>query len=91
MQFPPPQSLNTPPTDRQGQLRQASKELEVVFLSEMLKSAGFGKPPEEFGGGAGEDQFSSFLVTQQAKAFAEQGGIGLAEHIFRTLEARNHE
>lgn len=69
-------------------LRESAKELETVFLAEMLKSAGFGKTPSEFGGGVGEDQFSSFLTERQARAFAESGGIGLAEHIFNALKDR---
>jgi len=40
---------------------QVAKDLETAFLSEMLKSIGFGEIPESFGGGAGEDQFASFL------------------------------
>lgn len=67
-------------------LRQAAGELEAVFITEVLKSAGFGKTPSSFGGGAGEDQFSSFLIQQHANAFQERGGIGLAEHIFNAMK-----
>ena len=66
-------------------LREAAVELEATFLAEMLKSAGFGKAPEAFGGGAGEDQFSSFMVAAQAREIARSGGIGLAEALFNTL------
>lgn len=71
---------------REAELRQAAQELEASFLSEMLKSAGFGKPREGFGGGAGEEHFASFMVDAQAKAIAAQGGIGLAEHIYHSLK-----
>ena len=68
-------------------LREAAVELEASFLSEMLKSAGLGKSREGFGnGGAGEDQFSGFLVQAQAKEIAKSGGIGLAETIYNALK-----
>ena len=69
-------------------LRQKALKLETAFLAEMLGHAGFGAPRESFGGGLGEEQFSSFLRQEQAKAMVQSGGIGLAEVIFRALSAR---
>ncbi|WP_299948412.1 rod-binding protein [uncultured Ruegeria sp.] len=66
-------------------LREASVELEATFLAEMLKSAGLGQARESFGGGAGEDQFSSFLIQQQARQMAQTGGIGLSEVLFNAM------
>ncbi|ROU03258.1 rod-binding protein [Histidinibacterium lentulum] len=72
-----------------ARLRHAAKELEGAFLAEMLSAAGLGKTREGLGGGgAGEDQFSSFLTRRQAMVMAEAGGIGLAESIFRSLKER---
>lgn len=62
-----------------------SQELESQFLAEMLKSASLGKARDAFGGGAGESQFSSFLVNEYASATAKAGGIGLAEVIYNAL------
>lgn len=73
---------------RDDKLRDASEKLESAFLAEMLKSAGFGKTPDAFGGGAGEDQFSSFLIQAQADKMVEAGGIGLAEQLFEALKER---
>lgn len=67
-------------------LRAAAMELEASFLAEMLKSAGLGESRETFGGGAGEDQFSSFLVRAQADQIAKAGGIGLAESLYHALK-----
>lgn len=67
-------------------LMHKARELEAAFLSEMLSLSGLGKEPESFGGGAGEEQFSSFLRAEQAKLLVERGGIGLAEGIFRSLK-----
>ncbi len=64
----------------------AAQELEVSFLSEMLKAAGFGEAREAFGGGAGEEQFSSFLREAQAREMVKAGGIGLAEQFFQALK-----
>ena len=80
-----PQTLAVPAKDRTAAMRDAAVELEATFLAEMLKSAGLGKTSDGFGGGAGEDQFSSFLVRAQASEIARAGGIGLAESLFSAL------
>ncbi len=72
-------------------LKKAAQELEANFLAEMLKSAGIGKTPEGFGGGAGEDQFASFMRMEQAREMAKSGGIGLAESIFDALKERMND
>lgn len=69
-------------------LRAAAEALEAQFLTEMLKSAGFGEARESFGGGVGEEQFSSYLRREQATEMARTGGIGLAESIFDALKRR---
>nr|WP_256365451.1 rod-binding protein [Jannaschia sp. CCS1] len=57
----------------------------------MLKHAGFGEPRDDdsFGGGIGEEQFSSMLRDQHASAISERGGLGLAESIFQSLLRRS--
>lgn len=75
-------------TGQNAALREAAVELEATFLAEMLKSAGFGESRGEYGGGAGEDQFGSFLVLAQAREMAQSGGIGLAESLFKALVER---
>jgi Rod binding domain-containing protein len=74
---------------REAELRGAAQELEAAFLSEMLRHGGLGTPRDSFGGGHGEDQFASFLRTEQARAMAAGGGIGLAESLFNALAARD--
>lgn len=70
---------------RDPALWQLSQELESTFLTEMLKTAGLGKINGEFAGGIGEDQLSGFLTQRRAAAMVENGGIGLAESIYRSL------
>jgi Rod binding domain-containing protein len=72
-------------------LKAAAHELEAQFLSEMLKSSGLGQTPEGFGGGEGEDQFSSFLRMEQARSLSNSGGIGLAEVIFQALKEHQND
>lgn len=79
----------TAPSKVDAKLREASKELEATFLAEMLKSAGLGETSKSFGGGAGEDQFSSFLRMEQARAMVDAGGIGLSEAFFNALKERH--
>ncbi|MDO9527288.1 MAG: rod-binding protein [Gemmobacter sp.] len=67
-------------------LRAKAVELESAFIAEMLGHVGLGQMSESFGGGAGEDQFSSFLRRAQADAIAKRGGIGLAEHLFNAMK-----
>ncbi len=74
-----------PPTPERQHMMDKAKELEAAFLSEMLSYTGLNAESESFGGGAGEDQFSSFLRGEQARLMVEKGGIGLAELIFNSL------
>lgn len=72
-------------------LRDAAQKLEATFLAEMLKAAGLGQARGSFGGGAGEDQFASFLVQEHAMALVKSGGIGLSESIYEALKEREYE
>jgi flagellar protein FlgJ len=64
------------------QARAAAREFEAVFLATVLDqmSAGLGQ-----GDGAGAAAYRSLLNEEYARAFAEAGGIGLAEAITREL------
>lgn len=85
---PPPGTPHGRPSGaaRDDQLRQAARELEASFLAEMLKAAGLGEMPDAFGGGAGEEQFASFLRLEQAREMVDAGGIGLAQSLFEALK-----
>ena len=75
-------------TPEEAALWDVAQKLEASFLSEMLKAAGFGKARDAMGGGAGEDQFSSFLRDAQAQEMVKAGGIGLAESLFEALKEK---
>ena len=80
-----------PPPQRDADLREAAIKLEASFLAEMLKSAGVGEARSSYGGGAGEDQFGSFLVRAQAEEMARAGGIGLAESLYQALKEQEND
>ena len=90
MQILPHLSNAPPPTKPDALLKQA-QALEASFLSEMLSHTGLGAASEGFGGGAGEEQFGSFLREEQAKLMVAHGGIGLSENLFRALSERNDD
>ncbi|HOO49806.1 MAG TPA: rod-binding protein [Alphaproteobacteria bacterium] len=61
---------------------QAAKEFEAVFISEMLKPMfEMIDVDDTFGGGKGEEVFRGMMVQEYGKIIANQGGIGLADHI----------
>ncbi|MBD3665495.1 rod-binding protein [Sulfitobacter aestuariivivens] len=93
MQISAPSHAPPPPPlpDKDRALRDAAQDLEATFLAEMLKSAGLGQSRNSFGGGAGEDQFGSFLVLEQSRQLVRAGGIGLSEALFDALKERENE
>ncbi|MCH2093606.1 MAG: rod-binding protein [Rhodobacteraceae bacterium] len=81
----------TPARDTEDPIRVAARELEVQFLSEMLQSAGIGEARTEFGGGAGEEHFASYLREAQARSMVAGGGLGLSDAIYQSLLERTNE
>jgi peptidoglycan hydrolase FlgJ len=87
----PPLPATLPGSQQPGAapLRQAAEAFEAVFLAEMLKATGIGRPQQGPGtGGAGEDAFASFFADIHARALVARGGIGLADRIEASLAAR---
>jgi Rod binding domain-containing protein len=82
-----PASTQAAPRDDRA-LRETAEAFEAAFLSEMLQQTGLNAMPSNFGGGAGEEAFSSLLTEEYARLLAGRGGIGLAEQVFETLKQR---
>ncbi|MDU8929620.1 rod-binding protein [Alisedimentitalea sp. MJ-SS2] len=85
--------MATPPaksTQKDRALRHAAQQMEASFLAEMMKAAGLGKARGAFGGGAGEEQFASFLRQAQAEEMVKAGGIGLAESLYQALKEKEN-
>jgi peptidoglycan hydrolase FlgJ len=68
--------------------KKASQDFEAVFLNQMFQHMFTGIDGEgPFGGGVGVSIWRSFLTEQYAKTFSKAGGIGLADHVYRSLMA----
>lgn len=68
-------------------VQQAAKDFEGVTISELLKPM-FDTVDESknyFGGGEAEQQFRSLQVTELGKQIANNGGIGLAESVYKKM------
>lgn len=87
----PVRTTDPRPIGRDARLLEAAQALEASFVAEMLKAAGVGAAPSAFGGGIGEEQFSSFLRDAQARDIVRAGGIGLAESLFDAMKVRVDE
>jgi peptidoglycan hydrolase FlgJ len=69
--------------------RATAVDFEAAFLSSMfgqMFTAVEGEGP--IGGSTGIGVWRSFLSDEYAKSFAKAGGIGLADHVYRTLIAQ---
>jgi len=65
--------------------RAAAQEFEAVFLNAMFQQMFTGVGEGPFSGGPAAQIWRSFLTDEYAKSFAKVGGIGLADHLYRTL------
>lgn len=86
---PPQHAADYDPTARQRQearLKDASKQFEQVFMTQMLKE--MDKSVEKsnlFGEGKDEETFKDMLNQERAKAWSDSGGIGLAQLIYEQM------
>lgn len=69
-------SIQTSPSQIRPPLPQQTERLETAFLEEMLKYAGPKPMTEAFGGGVGEEQFSTFLTREYAAALSASLDFG---------------
>ena len=61
---------------------EAAKQFEAVFLTQLVDTMFSGlKTDGYFGGGHAEKMWRGFLVEHIAEAFAERGGVGIADSI----------
>lgn len=66
--------------------RAAAEQFEAVFLSQMLAPM-FNTVPTDglTGGGHAEEVYRGMMVEEIGKEIAKQGGIGIADSIFREI------
>jgi peptidoglycan hydrolase FlgJ len=69
--------------------RAAAVDFEAVFLNSMFNEMFTGIDGEgPFGGGGATGVWRSFLTEEYAKSFARAGGLGIADHVYRSLIAQ---
>jgi Rod binding domain-containing protein len=74
--------------DPKSRARATAVDFEAQFLNSMFNEMFTGIDGEgPFGGGPAVGVWRSFLSEQYAKSFAKAGGIGIADHVYRTLIA----
>jgi flagellar protein FlgJ len=77
---------STAATESERQAKDACKEFEALFINMMLKElrATINKSGLMDGGKA-EELYTSLMDTQMSREMAAQGGIGLAEMLYRQM------
>jgi flagellar protein FlgJ len=75
--------------DPKARARATATDFEAQFLNTMFNEMFTGIDGDgPFGGGPAVGVWRSFLSEQYAKNFAKAGGIGIADHVYRTLIAQ---
>jgi Rod binding domain-containing protein len=73
------------PTRVETQARAAAESFESVFLFEVMQSMYADVKPGAFGGGNEENLYQSMLNEEVAKSISRQGGVGIADSIYREI------
>ena len=72
--------------------KSSSQDFEAVFLNSMFQQMSTGVGGEgPFGGDGASGVWRSFLTDEYSKTFAKAGGIGIANHVYAALIARQSE
>lgn len=72
----------------QEKAHKAAQDFEAVFLNSMFQHMFTGIDGEgPFGGKGATGMWRSVLTDQYAKSIAKAGGIGIADHVYRSLIA----
>ncbi len=71
---------------RMQQIREAAKDFEAMFVSQMLEHMFAGVKVNPMGqDGAAEDMYQSMLLDEYGKIIAQSGGVGIADHVMREM------
>jgi Rod binding domain-containing protein len=74
-----------PPIDARARAREQAVEFEAVFLNSMFSQMFTGIDGDGPFGGGKAGVWRSFLTEEYSKSFAKAGGIGIADHVYRSL------
>jgi flagellar protein FlgJ len=73
------------PSRIETQARAAAESFESVFLFEVMQSMYADVKPGAFGGGNEENLYRSMMNEEVAKSISRQGGVGIADSIYREI------
>jgi peptidoglycan hydrolase FlgJ len=73
------------PGDAKARAREQAVDFEAVFLNNMFSQMFAGIDGEGPLGGGKAGVWRSFLTEEYSKSFAKAGGIGIADHVYRSL------
>ncbi|MEP3245308.1 MAG: rod-binding protein [Sneathiella sp.] len=77
-----------PQTKTERRAEAAAQEFEAFFLSQILNNMSAGiQTDETFGGGESEKIFRSMLNDEYATSMSRQGGVGIADTVYREILA----
>lgn len=65
--------------------REAAESFESVFIFEILQAMYADVKPGPFGGGNEETMYRSMMNEEVAKSISRQGGIGIADSVYREI------
>jgi Rod binding domain-containing protein len=69
-------------------INKVAQDFEAVFLTQMFQHMFNGLDADPlFGGGQAENTYRSLMLNEYGKEVAKNGGVGLADHVSRTLLA----
>ena len=72
-----------------AQARKVAEDFEAFFLSQFIGNMFSGiKTDGPFGGGQGEEIFRSMLTQEYGKIMARNGGVGIADSVYREIIKR---
>lgn len=76
------------PAKPDPKIQAAAEDFEAFFLSQVLNTMSAGlKTDEAFGGGESEKIFRSMMNDEYAKSMSKQGGVGIADVVYREMLA----
>lgn len=75
-------------TQKNASIREAAEQFEALFLTQILNSMTSGVEVDGmFGGGPSEGIYRSMLNDEYAKSVSRQGGVGIADVVYREMLA----
>ena len=77
---------STPGTQNMERVREAAKEFEAFFVSQMMEQMMSGLEADPmFGGGQGEEVWRSMLTQEYGKEVSKSGRLGIADHVMTAM------